>query len=78
MGQFESIPERFKPDPIYDQFGRITNFYYDEHNILHLLRNPHPRRAYWQKKELIGRGFHYFRQIRYFPLEDQRPNLILT
>jgi hypothetical protein len=78
MRQLETIPARFQPDPIYDKLRRITNFFYDDHNILCILKNPHPRRAYWQKGELIGRPFHYFRQIRYFPLEDQRPNLILA
>ena len=50
-------PESRGPIAIFDEFGRITNFFFDEYNILHPWRNPSPRRAYWNKGELIGPPF---------------------
>ena len=51
----ESETRRPYNEPIarFDEFGRITNLYYDENNILHPWRNPNPRRAYWKKGERI-------------------------
>lgn len=72
------IADRMQPVPIYDQFWRITNFFYDENNILHLVRDFNPIRAYWTNGELIGAPFHYFRQIRYFPRNGIIPNIILA
>ena len=64
-----------EPIAIFDEFGRITNFFYDEYNRLHPWRNPNPRRAYWEKGELIGPQFHYFKHFEYKPLENSKPGL---
>ena len=47
-----------EPVARFDEFGRITNFYYDDFNRFRPGRNPNPRRAYWKKGELIGLHFH--------------------
>jgi hypothetical protein len=78
MGEIESVPDRLLPDSICDQFKRITNYYYNEYNILHLGQDPHFPRVYWKKGEFIGYSFYYVRQIRYFPCEEHKPNLILA
>ena len=52
----------------FNDFGIVTNFFYDQYNILHPWRNPNPRRAYWNKGELIGPPFQYFKQLAYNPL----------
>ena len=62
----------------FDEFGKITNFYYDEYNIFHLWRNPNPRRAYWKKGELIGPPFPYFQHHAYNPLENSKPDFGLA
>ena len=67
-----------EPIARFDEFGRITNFLYDEYNILHPWRNPNPRRAYWNKCELIGPPFQYFKHIAYKPLEYSKPDLGLA
>jgi hypothetical protein len=47
----------------------IIYYIWDETLILH---------GHIEKKgELIGQPFYFFRQIGYFPLEEQKPNLIL-
>ena len=63
---------------IFDEFGRITNFHFDEYNILHPYRNPNPRRAYWNKGELIGPPFPYFKHRAYNPLNNSKPDLGLA
>ena len=53
----------------FDEFGRITNYHYDELNRFRPWRNPHPRQAYWEKGELIGPPFQYFKHLAYKPLQ---------
>ena len=85
MGQTNSAqrePETRGPynEPIarFDEFGRITNFYYDDFNRLRPGRNPNPRRAYWEKGELNRPPFPYLKQIAYKPLEISKPDLGLA
>ena len=63
---------------IFDEFGRIKNFYYDEYNILHPWRNPNPRRAYWNNGEVIGPPIRNFKHLAYNPLENTKPDLGLA
>ena len=53
-----------EPIARFDEFGRITNFYYDEYNILHPWCNPNPRRAYWKKGKKLGLLFHILNILR--------------
>ena len=76
MGQSNSTQR--EPTAIIDEFGRITNFFYDNFNVLHLWRNPHPRRAYWEKGEEIFPAFYYFKEYAYLPLETSKPDLGLA
>ena len=71
-------PETRGPIAIFDEFGRITNFFYDEYNTLHPWRNPNPRRAYWNKGELIGPPIPNFKHLAYKPLENTKPDLGLA
>ena len=67
-----------EPIARFDEFGRITNFHYDEFNRFHSWSNPNPRRAYWKKGRLIGLPFPYFKQLAYNPLENSKPDLKLA
>ena len=69
MGQANSTQR--EPIAIRDEFGRITNFFYDDYNILHQWRNPYSRRAYWEKGEKIMPEFYYFQEYAYAPLEPE-------
>ena len=67
-----------KPIARFDEFRRITNFYYDDLNRLRPWHYPNPRRAYWKKGELIGPPFPYFKHLAYNPLENSKPDLGLA
>ena len=76
MGQANSTQR--EPISIRDEFGRITNFFYDDYNILHQWRNPYPRRAYWEKGEKIMPEFYFFQEYAYAPLDISKPDLGLV
>ena len=78
MSRRELTPFGFIPDPVYDDFGRVTNFFYDQFNNLIPYRNPHPRRAFWSKGEPFGLPHEFFKQTRYEPLADTKPKLVLA
>ena len=67
-----------EPIARFDEFERITKTFYDEYNILHPLRNPNPGWAYWNKGELLGPPFQYFKHIAYKSLESSKPDLGLA
>ena len=78
MSLVEPLSRSLEPDALFDDFGRITNFYYGEFNNLILDRNPNPRRAFWADGEPIGPPLLYFKQIRYTPIDDTKPKLMLA
>ena len=45
---------------------------------MHPWRNPNTRRAYWNKGEVIGPPYPYFKHLAYKPLENSRPDLVLA
>ena len=63
--ELEARGPGYEPIARFDEFGRITNFYYDDFNRLQLGRNPNPRRAYWKKGERIGHLYPYFKHLAY-------------
>ena len=78
MSRREVTPFGFIPDPVYDDFGRVINFDYDQFNNLIQYRIPHPRRAFWSKGEPFGPLDEFFKQILYEPLPDTKPKLVLA
>ena len=78
MSQREKTSFGFVPDPVYDDFGRVTNLYYDEYNNLIAYRNSHLRWGFWTKGKPFDPPHVLFRQIRYEPLSDTKPKLVLA
>ena len=65
------------PLPIRDQFGRITNFYVRNGQLIHG-RNPEPLNAYWEKCTVAVQSPHYFHIFQYSPLEGKLADLNLA
>ena len=64
MSRFETSPSIDGVAPAYNDFGRVTNFYYDEFNNLVPHPNPFFPRAFWMEGETIGPPHDFFKQIR--------------
>ena len=45
---------------------------------MHSLSNQNPRRAYWEKGEVIGPPFQHVNHFEYKPLENSKPDLGLA
>ena len=78
MSRVEPIPRSLESEPVIDEFGRITNYYYDEFINLIPHRKPNPRQAFWADGEPIGPPHQFIKQIRYKPFNDTKLKLMLA